>query len=444
MKKEWLLLIAVSAVTIGVALAGIRYFAPQLLGIPIDLQSVQVSEEIPPFFENVFRSEDHNTGEFILKDPVSRVRGRALMRRSLVVGPHDLLGFRNHEIPNVVDIIVIGDSQTYGVNALLEANWPSQMKQSLKSDRTVYAMATGGWGAIQYLDMLSKSTVFKPELIIVAFYSGNDPSETFSLVYGSGVDNWEGFKVDPDTSGDDRPKFVGFPSPAEKNWLVEYSDGQKTEFTPELRLISNDTGYAVVRESWAIMEKIAGNMARIAISTQTKLIITMIPTKELAHLKRVRRDRIALDPVYEKLVRMEQENIGKLFDHVESLEGVISLDIIPDLQEAALGPNPLYPENSNGHPLAYGYQVVGNLIAGRVNAEYKKPDVALRKVASGGGGSPMYFLYKDNRLLLFASEKVATGNGWNLTDAKPILFRDFNKPIAGTINLIDSERFGPQ
>jgi len=40
---------------------------------------------------------------------------------------HDLNGFRNIEVPKKVDILVLGDSQTYGTNASLEENWPSTL-----------------------------------------------------------------------------------------------------------------------------------------------------------------------------------------------------------------------------------------------------------------------------------------------------------------------------
>jgi hypothetical protein len=58
MKKDWLLLTASVAITLGIALGMIRWFAPQLLGISPDLQLVKIDKEAPPFFENTFRAED--------------------------------------------------------------------------------------------------------------------------------------------------------------------------------------------------------------------------------------------------------------------------------------------------------------------------------------------------------------------------------------------------
>ena len=79
MRKEWLLLLSTVTVTIVLAIGLLRFFAPQLLGIPIDLQMVQVSKEVVPFYENVFRKEDYESKEFSLKDPYTNIRARPLL-----------------------------------------------------------------------------------------------------------------------------------------------------------------------------------------------------------------------------------------------------------------------------------------------------------------------------------------------------------------------------
>jgi len=114
MKKEWLLLSGIVTATLLLALLVIRWLAPGLLGIPTDLQLVQVSKTLPPFYEVVFNGEDLQSGKFMLQDPRTRVRARQLYPDSFGMGPHDVLGFRNRAVPDVADIVTIGDSQTYG------------------------------------------------------------------------------------------------------------------------------------------------------------------------------------------------------------------------------------------------------------------------------------------------------------------------------------------
>jgi hypothetical protein len=73
-KPEWLMAAAVVVVTTALSLLTLRWIAPQLLGIPVDLQLVQTSKTLPPFFAGIFRNEDYASEEFLLKDPVTNIR----------------------------------------------------------------------------------------------------------------------------------------------------------------------------------------------------------------------------------------------------------------------------------------------------------------------------------------------------------------------------------
>jgi len=127
MKKEWIMITIIVVVTTVGALGIIRWMAPQLLGISSDLQVVKVAEEIPPFFENIFRAEDFQSKEFIIKDPISGIRAKPLFPNASGMGPNDILGFRNNAVPNIIDVAIIGDSQTYGNNVNINNNWPGHL-----------------------------------------------------------------------------------------------------------------------------------------------------------------------------------------------------------------------------------------------------------------------------------------------------------------------------
>lgn len=99
-KPEWLLAAAVVVGTTVLALLAIRWIAPHLLGLPVDLQLVQTSKAVPPFFDGVFRDEDYQADELLLPDPVTTIRFRPLLGADSGTGPHDILGFRNTGIPN--------------------------------------------------------------------------------------------------------------------------------------------------------------------------------------------------------------------------------------------------------------------------------------------------------------------------------------------------------
>ena len=183
MKKEWILAIVSTGIAAAVVLGLLRLLAPQLLGAPIDMEMVQASEEVPPFFDGVFREADQAAEGFLIPDPFLHRRPKPLLFDD-AKGPTDLLGFRNRAVPSVADVVVIGDSQTWGNNATLELNWPSQLGEALGVKRpVVYGMAVGGWGAVEYLEIFPKALRLRPRVIVVALYAGNDPLDSFTRAF---------------------------------------------------------------------------------------------------------------------------------------------------------------------------------------------------------------------------------------------------------------------
>ena len=439
MRKEWALLLGVVAVTTMIVLAGVRWFAPQLLGIPIDLQSVRVSEELPAFYEGIFRSVDSQ--EFLLKDPYVRVRAQPFMPRGFALGPHDLLGFRNRRIPNIADVIVLGDSQTYGNNVLMEYNWPSQLQSVLGNQVSVYSMATGGWGAVQYLDMFAKSLFFRPQLAVVAFYSGNDPLESYVLAYGE--EKWSPLKVANNLDESDKAPAVNFPAPPAESWPVTFGDGIETVFTPKLRLQSNDVDFAVVREGWAIMEKVGANISELAGKYNVMLVYTIIPTKELAYHRKIDAEGINPDPLYNRLARTERANVDRLAESFSRLKNVTYADVVTPLQQAALQPVSIYPNDTNGHPTDTGYKVIARVISSVVK-RLLPPMRRTLAVATLPDDSKQYLLLTKHGTIWFRTPETAEGNGWKLTDAKRLRLRDFTRlPFLGFVNNVEPSSFGP-
>lgn len=441
MKKEWILSIGVAVITLAVTIGLIRWFAPQLLGIPVDLRAVRVSKEVPPFYENVFRKEDVESRNFILKDPYTNIRARPLFIDLADLGPHDLLGFRNRNIPNIADVIAIGDSQTYGNRTVLAENWPSQLERMLKDKRpVVYSMATGGWCAIQYLNMFTNATFFHPRVIVIAFYSGNDPDESVTLAYS--VDHWAPLRPDPNLDLSDKPRFPGFPVPTSEEWPVRFKSGLTTIFTPSLRLVSNDTSHATVRAGYQIMEKVGQLMAKSASEVNIHLVLTVIPTKELVYAERVRRERINASEDYMKLVELERANIDHLAQSFKQMQNVEYVDLVEALQKAAFTNQMLYPRDKDGHPMETGNRVIAATLAPAVGKYMVQPPLGLVGVKSSSG-KLFHFLATKNGLWQFATNEIAEKNGWKsdqIVDARDIAAL----PRMGTIDVIDPKRFGPQ
>jgi len=440
MKKEWLLLLASALVTIIVVLAVVRWFAPHLLGVPTSLQLVQIDTKVPPFFEGVFREADSDSSGFLLKDPLTNVRARPLFFDGAGLGPHDILGFRNRNVPNVADIVVIGDSQTYGNNVDLQQNWPSQMSSLLSvKGLSVYSMATGGWGAVQYLDMFAKAGAFQPKVVVIAFYSGNDPLDSFSMAYG--VEHWNYLIPDSGLSQRDAPK-VEFPAPQSEWWAVAFGDRIRTVFTPTLRLLSNRQS-KVVNAGYAIMEESAKQISEMAKPYGIQVVFTIIPTKELVYRNKISAAGFEQPQDYSSLVTEEQLHIDWLTRQINKIPGVGFIDVVNPLQEAAMDAVQLYPENINGHPIGAGYSVIGATIAKGLENYLSQPPDGMVLVRIGEEKFRVA-LIRDGGIRFFKSTKIVASNGWPLSGMRVVSIRDIaGLEDLGIIDVINPELYGP-
>jgi len=85
---------------------------------------------------------------------------------------HDSQGYRNACVPSCVDIVALGDSQTYGYGVAARHAWPRQLEKI--SDCSVYNMAYGGWGPVHSLLLWDKVLALRPKIVLEGLYSGND------------------------------------------------------------------------------------------------------------------------------------------------------------------------------------------------------------------------------------------------------------------------------
>lgn len=448
MRKDWLLLALSVVATLGLSLGLIRWLAPGLLGVPTDLQLVQLSKKVPPFYDNVFRPSDINSDSFLIPDPWL-TRARPLFPDAGPMGPHDLLGFRNRRIPTSADIVTIGDSQTYGNNVLLEQNWPSQLVRSLGSpEPVVYNMSTGAWSGLEYLYMAERALAFRPQVVMIAFYAGNDPLGAFQQAYGNPL--WSEFKVDPSLTKADAPK-VNFPAPPEEQWQAIFPDGTSMVFTPAMRH-SNSMKHPAVDAGWKILAESASRMAAIYKRKGTRLIITLIPTKEVVMAPRVQAAQLDAPEEYTALVRDETRRAEVFASYLKGLDQVTYIDLIKPLQQAALHRKGLYPQNLDGHPLTPGYRVIAETIAQSIDPAALRPSPGLYSVGFNPNEPFQFRLVTNEGWWLFDDPTLAIQNGWGQMTADgsvhlmsiPSDGRIFNTwPYLGAIDRVDRKHFGP-
>lgn len=432
MKREYILLFLTVIVSVAAGLGAIKWLAPQLLGLPADLQLVQVDEKRPPFFRGVFHSPDWNSNKIILQDPYTRVRARPFYPEIGGYGPNDLLGFRNSSVPTTADIVVIGDSQTYGNNANLQSAWPQQMRDQLAisgKDVSVYSMATGGWGAVQYLEMMRYAPLFKPQMVIVAFYTGNDPMDTFITAYG--MKSWSNLRLDPSLSAADAPSAGTSLADEKMRWKVIFGDGSSAEFNPQLRQVSNQP-HPAIDVAYKIILHVAQQIAQQALEQGIKPVFTIIPTKEYVYQDKISRDGVDVVPEYDSLIANERRRIEWLANGLTKIDKAEYVDVIADLQQAALDSQALYPENVNGHPLAAGYAVLGKAIAMAISDEFVQNMVddgfvvVMLAAPSAGKKVPVSVALKNgNTVRLFSTPALALKHGWSLGRLPLITHRQY-------------------
>jgi len=371
-KVEILLILLSTIITLVLGLSLIRWLQPSLLGISNDMVLVSSNKKVTPYYENIFRKQDFLTRELILKDPLIKGRARQLFPDIHAYGPNDILGFRNEAVPNYADIIIIGDSQTYGNNAYMLENWPHYFAEYIPKEISVYSMATGGWGAIQYFYAVAKATIFTPKIIVIAFYTGNDALETFSMAYGSDI--WHEFISAENINKNDVPEVI-FPAPESETWRVTFSDGVTTNFTPTLRNTSN-MKHPAVDAGYQSMIKIANKIASIAKNEDIKIVFTIIPTKEYVYSRKIEFEKIDVIPAYSELINNEKMRIEEFSGALINIQGTKYVDVISDLKTAALGSSPLYKDDANGHPIAGGYKIIGATIARELNKILPTPSIS--------------------------------------------------------------------
>jgi lysophospholipase L1-like esterase len=439
-KRELLLLVVSITITLVIAIAMIRWLAPQLLGGPTDMQLVQLSKEVPPFYEGVFRKKDFSGKEILLKDPLTRVRAKPLYPDIDYWGPNDLLGFRNRSIPNVADVVIIGDSQTYGNNATLEDSIPGRLQHYLSDKHArVYSMATGGWGAIQYFDIFQKALLFQPNVIVVAFYTGNDPLESFSMAYGS--KHWHKFRPNLELSSSDAPSYK-FPAPPQEQWNVQFKDGVQMTFSPKLRLITNSNNPAV-KAGYDIMFNVARLIAEVANQFDIKVVYTIIPTAELVYAKKIEAEGLEQHKAYQQLITYEQKNLDTLAKRIKKIPKVIYIDVTTPLQEAALGKVALYPDYANGHPIAAGYDNIAKTLNPKIDALLPSTPEGLVAVKRSEKQYQIFFV--SNGTVRRVSEYIALKNGWSLENIPIIKSRKLDVLTwRQDITSIEPDKYGPQ
>jgi lysophospholipase L1-like esterase len=326
---------------------------------------------------------------------------------------HDANGFRNASVPRQADIITLGDSQTWGVNAKREDSWPQQLSRI--SGHNVYNMALGGFGPVQYHVLTSEALSLSPKLIIVAVYLGNDIYDAYSMVYQhENYRNLRDVKAPKDFTVDTVGPRAGSFWNQEKEfhanfgrgtvsglsfWLREHlaigrllnrtglwpgsadvdfeidrhwalnqpnhgiiceNPAIKTVFTTAYRLEGLNLDEPRIAEGLRITKNLIGDMKRQADASKVRLLILLIPTKESAYAG-VMSEKKDSNPTYGKLIEMEGRVRKEIVEECRT-QNIDCLDTLAYLSQALGRGEAIYPTSTESHPNPRGYSVIASAV----------------------------------------------------------------------------------
>ncbi|MBI1184772.1 hypothetical protein GC194_10895 [bacterium] len=354
-----------------------------------------------------------NLGDMLIDDPILGQRIQPLR------GDIDVNGWRNLSVPTKADIVVLGDSQTYGVNADVDETWPAQLAQIL--DKDVYNMSLNGYGPPQYEALIEEALTHSPDIILIGLYFGNDIADSYQYTYDLeyfesrrlptltlldrkefssvidtvGINTIASLYTDlPESSPDFQyilglfqhetsigQLIFGLQNPiaiqAQDSQVIDetiklteqyprlldyyYNNNIFTIFTPAYRLAVQDFNFAFIREGQRLTLEIIANIQDKLKSTTTDLYFILIPTKEFVFRKAVS-NRTNSNLTYQALIQAETRMREVIINFLDQ-RNIAYIDTASCLEMAIVEDKEIYPRNFDGHPIPSGYRSIAECVA---------------------------------------------------------------------------------
>ena len=316
----------------------------------------------------------------IFDDPLLKRRGNPAFPE------HDSRGFRNPVALDRADVILFGDSMTYGFGVFPDETWGHVL--ATETGAVVYNMAFLGWGPRQAAFFLPDALALKPKTVLYGFFLGNDVLDTLEAPAPDAAGARE-------ASADARPTLPCQAPPAtgvrgfvrrhsriyglvrnsriyEIYGLVRnlhrtaappspeyafFDDAKwRTVLTPFF-FCSMDDSDPWIRDGVEIALSIVLAMARDVEDAGAAFAVALLPTKESVFAPRVA-DLDAYEDLA-ALVAAESRLRDELTDVLRA-NGVPVLDFLPPLRGA---PEQPYPVGRDGHPNVAGHRAIGIAMA---------------------------------------------------------------------------------
>ena len=322
---------------------------------------------------------------------------------------HDINGYHNPDsVLDEYDIVALGDSHTHGELYNFSNTWPKNLSGML--DKTVYNMGVHGYGTAQYYYLIDQALSFKPKLVVMGLYLGNDIFNAYDLVYQN--DLWKDYRLNgfvndkpyavgelkkmntPFKSlrdwmrsksalyqffGNRTRKFrekAGISSPREvgtSDWTTNDPDASllfddqeiKTLFWVGSRIKGIDLENKNIEEGLRLSLNFLDLINQKASSSNVKLLVALMPTKETVYVSKT--EKMAQDNAYYKKILINEKEIKKRILDACAEKGILCFDMLPGMQQALLDGVKLYKEDWDEHPDNSGYKQYARTIADYIN-----------------------------------------------------------------------------
>jgi hypothetical protein len=353
-----------------------------------------------------------------VRDPVLQYRGNPRYPE------HDAAGYRNKKRLSQASVVVLGDSQVYGVGVSRDQAWPSLLQESLGA--SVYSMALPGYSPAEAWLQIDDAISLHPSRLVVSVYFGNDFVDAYKMAkfssriaslaprdlfekanaadagrtiaedgdalfnigtergkvparvanarewVASNIRLWglaraleKSVLAKAGTASSSRLEFaaaVGSLSPLRSQYcLIVDQPGWRTILTPAYRDLVQNVADVRVRTGMEIVKAVLSSIAEKTRTADIQLLVVLTPTKELVAWPRTDMS----DPPLVHLVADESGLRTELIDHM-ARGGIDYVDLLSPLRASRLQP---YFEDDDGHPNQYGHRAIADAVASKFVAK---------------------------------------------------------------------------
>jgi len=332
---------------------------------------------------------------------------------------HDSKGFKNPHVPQAARIVALGDSQTYPTGIAPELAWPRQLESLVR--QAVYSMAVPGYGPVQSLTLWDEALALHPAIAVEAFYAGNDLFDAFNNVYNQGqhpelkspepqqqqdvreaeerepisrlsarmygmgtAESPSGLRVFlsrhstiygllrrtryelPRLMPADPWKEATVFAAAHPDYCQVFNDERfRTVFTSEYRLNALNLHDARIAEGHQIALRAIGRMHERARENRVRLIVALIPTKELMF-----KDLWKTPSDSFRLLTDSEIHFWRLTREYFDKNGIEFVDVLPGLRAELAAGRPPYHVSHDGHPNGVGHRAIARVVFDQIEKRH--------------------------------------------------------------------------